>query len=65
MLKTCPCYNRMEENETIVDYSRRKLTKVPQEVLVRGRELEELYLDSNSIEILPKVCKLDRISILK
>lgn len=55
MLKTFSCYNGMDENEAIVDYSRKKLRKVPQEALVRGLAVEELYLDSNSIEILPKV----------
>ena len=58
MLKKCPCYDGMEENGTIGDFSRSKLTKVPEAVLNRGRHLEELYLDSNNIELLPKVCIL-------
>lgn len=45
----------MEENPTILDYSHKKLDEVPQEILDNGRMLEELNLDSNNIELLPKV----------
>ena len=55
MLKKCSCYNRMEENPIILDYSHKKLDEVPREILDCGRMLEELYLDSNEIELIPKV----------
>ena len=45
----------MEENPIILDYSHKKLDEVPQEILDNGRMLEELNLDSNNIELLPKV----------
>ena len=45
----------MEENPIILDYSHKKLDEVPREILDSGRMLEELYLDSNDIELIPKV----------
>ncbi len=42
----------------ILDYSHKKLDEVPQEILDNGRMLEELYLDSNDIELIPKVAIL-------
>ena len=45
----------MEEPPTILDYSHKKLDEVPQEIVDNGRMLEELYLDSNDIELIPKV----------
>lgn len=48
----------MDEEPIILDYSHKKLDEVPQEILDNGRMLEELYLDCNDIELLPKVSTL-------
>ncbi|XP_028417661.1 erbin-like [Dendronephthya gigantea] len=65
MLKNCSCYNTMDEEPIILDYSHRKLDEVPQEILDNGRMLEELYLDCNDIELLPKkLFSLPKLKIL-
>lgn len=41
---------------TTLDYSHCSLEQVPKEIFTFEKTLEELYLDANQIEELPKVC---------
>ena len=45
----------MENNPIVLDCTHQKLDEVPQEILDNGQMLEELYLDQNDIELIPKV----------
>jgi hypothetical protein len=59
----------MENCPITLDFTHQKLDEVPQEILDNGQILEELYLDQNDIELMPKValfsiqllfyCKID------
>ncbi|KAM5256717.1 leucine-rich repeat-containing protein 7 isoform 3-T3 [Ctenodactylus gundi] len=53
-LVPCRCFRGEEEIISILDYSHCSLQQVPKEVFNFERTLEELYLDANQIEELPK-----------
>uniref|UniRef100_A0A669PZV8 Leucine-rich repeat-containing protein 7 n=1 Tax=Phasianus colchicus TaxID=9054 RepID=A0A669PZV8_PHACC len=53
-LVPCRCFRGEEEIISVLDYSHCGLQQVPKEVFNFERTLEELYLDANQIEELPK-----------
>uniref|UniRef100_A0A8D0HLC8 Leucine rich repeat containing 7 n=1 Tax=Sphenodon punctatus TaxID=8508 RepID=A0A8D0HLC8_SPHPU len=53
-LVPCRCFRGEEEIISVLDYSHCSLQQVPKEVFNFERTLEELYLDANQIEDLPK-----------
>nr|XP_056700340.1 leucine-rich repeat-containing protein 7 isoform X3 [Euleptes europaea] len=53
-LVPCRCFRGEEETVSVLDYSHCSLQQVPKEVFNFERTLEELYLDANQIEELPK-----------
>ncbi|XP_030349949.1 leucine-rich repeat-containing protein 7 isoform X6 [Strigops habroptila] len=53
-LVPCRCFRGEEEIVSVLDYSHCGLQQVPKEVFSFERTLEELYLDANQIEELPK-----------
>uniref|UniRef100_A0A8C4VY50 Leucine-rich repeat-containing protein 7 n=1 Tax=Gopherus evgoodei TaxID=1825980 RepID=A0A8C4VY50_9SAUR len=53
-LVPCRCFRGEEEIISVLDYSHCSLQQVPKEVFNLERTLEELYLDANQIEDLPK-----------
>ncbi|NXJ71193.1 LRRC7 protein, partial [Rostratula benghalensis] len=57
-LVPCRCFRGEEEIVSVLDYSHCGLQQVPKEVFSFERTLEELYLDANQIEELPKVMGL-------
>ncbi|TKC46824.1 hypothetical protein EI555_002922 [Monodon monoceros] len=56
-LVPCRCFRGEEEIISVLDYSHCSLQQVPKEVFNFERTLEELYLDANQIEELPKAIK--------
>lgn len=56
-LVPCRCLRGEEETVTSLDYSHCSLEQVPKEIFTFEKTLEELYLDANQIEELPKVCQ--------
>ncbi|NXV09014.1 LRRC7 protein, partial [Cettia cetti] len=54
-LVPCRCFRGEEEIVSVLDYSHCGLQQVPKEVFNFERTLEELYLDANQIEELPKI----------
>ncbi|NXG49784.1 LRRC7 protein, partial [Psilopogon haemacephalus] len=57
-LVPCRCFRGEEEIVSVLDYSHCGLQQVPKEVFNFERTLEELYLDANQIEELPKVSRV-------
>ncbi|XP_029766749.1 erbin isoform X1 [Terrapene carolina triunguis] len=53
-LVPCRCLRGEEETVTVLDYSHCSLEQVPKEIFTFEKTLEELYLDANQIEELPK-----------
>ncbi|XP_069631281.1 erbin-like isoform X4 [Haliaeetus albicilla] len=53
-LVPCSCLRGEEEAVTMLDYSHCSLEQVPKEIFTFEKTLEELYLDANQIEELPK-----------
>ncbi|KAM6302630.1 erbin isoform 2-T4 [Podargus strigoides] len=53
-LVLCRCLRGEEETVTTLDYSHCSLEQVPKEIFTFEKTLEELYLDANQIEELPK-----------
>ncbi|XP_030323869.1 erbin isoform X9 [Calypte anna] len=53
-LVPCRCLRGEEETVTTLDYSHCSLEQVPKEIFTFEKTLEELYLDANQIEELPK-----------
>ncbi|XP_040277288.1 erbin isoform X2 [Bufo bufo] len=53
-LVPCRCLRGEEETVTSLDYSHCSLEQVPKEIFTFEKTLEELYLDANQIEELPK-----------
>ncbi|XP_068277979.1 erbin-like isoform X2 [Nyctibius grandis] len=53
-LVSCRCLRGEEETVTKLDYSHCNLEQVPKEIFTFEKTLEELYLDANQIEELPK-----------
>ncbi|XP_072430258.1 leucine-rich repeat-containing protein 7 isoform X9 [Chiloscyllium punctatum] len=53
-LVPCRCFRGEEEVISVLDYSHCSLQHVPKEIFNFERSLEELYLDANQIEELPK-----------
>ncbi|XP_058536155.1 erbin isoform X2 [Ochotona princeps] len=53
-LVPCRCLRGEEEAVTSLDYSHCSLEQVPKEIFTFEKTLEELYLDANQIEELPK-----------
>uniref|UniRef100_A0A4W5MJD8 Erbb2 interacting protein n=1 Tax=Hucho hucho TaxID=62062 RepID=A0A4W5MJD8_9TELE len=53
-LVPCRCLRGEEETVTSLDYSHCSLETVPKEIFSLEKTLEELYLDANQIEELPK-----------
>ncbi|NXK42083.1 ERBIN protein, partial [Piprites chloris] len=53
-LVPCRCLRGEEEIVTTLDYSHCSLEQVPKEIFTFEKTLEELYLDANQIEELPK-----------
>ncbi|XP_069043185.1 erbin isoform X1 [Lepisosteus oculatus] len=53
-LVPCRCLRGEEESVTALDYSHCSLEQVPKEIFNYEKTLEELYLDANQIEELPK-----------
>ncbi|CAB1318672.1 unnamed protein product, partial [Coregonus sp. 'balchen'] len=53
-LVPCRCLRGEEETVTSLDYSHCSLETVPKEIFSFEKTLEELYLDANQIEELPK-----------
>lgn len=58
-LVPCRCFRGEEEVISVLDYSHCSLQQVPKEIFSFERTLEELYLDANQIEELPKVTTSD------
>lgn len=54
-LVPCRCLRGEEEAVTSLDYSHSSLETVPKEIFSFEKTLQELYLDANQIEELPKV----------
>ena len=54
-LVPCRCLRGEEEAVTSLDYSHCSLETVPKEIFNFEKTLEELYLDANQIEELPKL----------
>ncbi|KAB0385612.1 hypothetical protein FD755_000568, partial [Muntiacus reevesi] len=64
-LVPCRCFRGEEEIISVLDYSHCSLQQVPKEVFNFERTLEELYLDANQIEELPKnfmCCRVLRVT---
>lgn len=61
-LVPCRCFRGEEEVISVLDYSHCSLQQVPKEIFSFERTLEELYLDANQIEELPKVTLQHRLS---
>lgn len=57
-LVPCRCLRGEEEAVTSLDYSHCSLETVPKEIFGFEKTLQELYLDANQIEELPKVREL-------
>lgn len=57
-LVPCRCFRGEEEVISVLDYSHCSLQQVPKEIFSFERTLEELYLDANQIEELPKVTEI-------
>lgn len=56
-VKKCPCLRpKIQKEVRELDYRHCSLKDVPAEVFNFERTLEELYVDSNQIRDLPKVC---------
>ncbi|KAM9329369.1 erbin [Gastrophryne carolinensis] len=53
-LVPCRCLRGEEETVTSLDYSHCSLEQVPKEIFTFEKTLQELYLDANQIEELPK-----------
>ncbi|XP_029606984.1 leucine-rich repeat-containing protein 7-like isoform X9 [Salmo trutta] len=53
-LVPCRCFRGEEEVISVLDYSHCSLQQVPKEIFSFERTLEELYLDANQIDELPK-----------
>ncbi|KAM4527795.1 erbin isoform 2-T4 [Odontesthes bonariensis] len=53
-LVPCRCLRGEEETVTLLDYSHCSLETVPKEIFSFEKTLQELYLDANQIEELPK-----------
>ncbi|XP_072372030.1 erbin isoform X2 [Scyliorhinus torazame] len=53
-LVPCRCLRGEEEAVTVLDYSHCSLEQVPKDIFISDKTLEELYLDANQIEELPK-----------
>ncbi|KAJ8377822.1 hypothetical protein AAFF_G00251410 [Aldrovandia affinis] len=53
-LVPCRCFRGEEDVISVLDYSHCSLQQVPKEIFNFERTLEELYLDANQIEELPK-----------
>ncbi|XP_056271002.1 leucine-rich repeat-containing protein 7 [Pseudoliparis swirei] len=53
-LVPCRCFRGEEEVISVLDYSHCSLQQVPKEIFTFEKTLEELYLDANQIEELPK-----------
>ena len=55
----CGCSSRSNKSKlkeiNTLDYSHNNLIHVPEEIILHERTLEELYLDSNRINELPRV----------
>lgn len=60
-LVPCRCFRGEEEVISVLDYSHCSLQQVPKEIFSFERTLEELYLDANQIEELPKVIMLFKL----
>lgn len=61
-LVPCRCFRGEEEVISVLDYSHCSLQQVPKEIFSFERTLEELYLDANQIEELPKVTLNHRLN---
>ncbi|MGH0138651.1 UNVERIFIED_CONTAM: hypothetical protein FKN15_044976 [Acipenser sinensis] len=57
-LVPCRCFRGEEEVISVLDYSHCSLQQVPKEIFSFERTLEELYLDANQIEELPKCLEM-------
>lgn len=64
-LVPCRCLRGEEEAVTSLDYSHCSLETVPKEIFSFEKTLQELYLDANQIEELPKVRSHHLINIPK
>lgn len=64
-LVPCRCLRGEEETVTFLDYSHCSLEQVPKEIFGFEKTLEELYLDANQIEELPKVCSQHRLNFTR
>lgn len=60
-LVPCRCFRGEEEVISVLDYSHCSLQQVPKEIFSFERTLEELYLDANQIEELPKVLQPQKL----
>lgn len=60
LLHKCNSSRKRRDDTTIVDYSHGNLSCVPEDILVFENTLEELHLEANCLQELPKVIKLKR-----
>jgi len=57
LLHKCNSSRKRRDDTTIVDYSHGNLSSVPEDILLYENTLEELHLEANSLQELPKVKK--------
>lgn len=55
LLHKCNGSRKRRDDITFIDYSHSNLSSVPEEILLYENTLEELHLEANSLQELPKV----------
>ncbi len=60
LLHKCNSSRKRRDDITIVDYSHGNLSCVPEDILLYENTLEELHLEANCLQDLPKVIKMKR-----
>jgi hypothetical protein len=57
LLHKCNSARKRRDEITIVDYSHGNLSSVPEDIILHENTLEELHLEANCLQELPKVNK--------
>ena len=56
LLHKCNSSRKRRDDLTVIDYSHGNLSSVPDGILLYENTLEELHLEANCLQELPKVC---------
>jgi hypothetical protein len=59
LLHKCNSSRKRRDDTTIVDYSHGNLSSVPEDILLYENTLEELHLEANCLQELPKVKEIN------